>query len=179
MTKHRDVFKTCTVLSTKKQFKDFMTLQYLAKHSLPFEEQFFIKERNMRQLKDHRNCGDAILGVYHPDGYLVAQGIFAQPECASYTNAYPITGGERDVTGLALSLMVHPSYRGQGLIGGVLSRMMTLSAMRGHTMLMAKIAEANSNSLASFKKHDFTPMAQARCPDNGQNYVYVRKPILG
>lgn len=174
----QDRFNTPSLLTLNRQFRDFMTLQYVALHSLAPEQQYFIKRRSMAELKKHRNCCDPILGIYGTDGTLLAQGILGKPGVSPYATGYPISG-DANLIALVQSVSVHPEHVGQGLVAQILAALSVQAAINGQTLLMAKIAAANTPSLKAFERFGFQVMRQAQCPQNGQAYCYLRKPVFG
>ena len=179
MNKYINDFNTISLLTLNRQFKDFLTLQYTALHHLPPEQQFFIKQRNMAELKKHRDCRDSVIGIYGADSTLVAQGILARPGVSPHAQGYPIAPEAKEMTGLIQSISVHPDAQGRGFVGRILDGLAAQAVMNGQTMLMAKIAAANTASLRSFERSGFIPAQQAACPKNGQAYIYVHKPVFG
>lgn len=168
------------ILTSNRQLKAFLTLQYAAKYALSAQTQFYLKERSMMDLKKHRALGHAILGVAQQEGgKLIAQGILSDAATGQFSGDYPIEMSQQEHTGLIQCVSVHPEHQGRGLAMHIMQTLQESAMMRGHTMLVAKIAADNAPSLKAFAKFGMTPICHGRAAQGDQSYIFMHKPVMG
>lgn len=167
------------LLLGKHDIPEFLQLQAKVWHALGADQKHHLKLRSAEDLNTHLENRMPIIGMRKRNadgslGKLVAQALVAYPfhqDAVKNLEGYPIKGNEC-VTAIVQSLAVDPDYKGWGMARVILDTAKDVAAMAGHTRLLAKVADDNGPSRASFLKSGFTAAAAGKDPKLQYNVTF-------
>ncbi len=158
---------------------DFLALQAKVWNALPVYKKHHIKLRTTEDLQDHIAAGMPVIAIRENDGKLVAQGILgslSQKNVIRNIQGYPVREDD-SLTTVVQSLGVDPDRQGHGLSHIFLATAKYLAQFSGHKHLLAKVADDNLGSRASFMKNDFYAASSGKDPILKHQVTYLRCDI--
>lgn len=138
-----------------------------------------LKPRTAEDLAAHLDAGMPILGLF-ADAASTGQLLLSDPGAAHplrNTEGYPLA--LFPAPAIVQSVSVDPGRRGEGFASLLLVCAEIAASLRGRSHLLAKVADDNAHSLASFFRAGFHAAAAGTDPVKSYPVQYLVKPIPG
>ena len=120
--------------------------------------------------------GNAALGVFNQFGMMIGAATIRNKTAPMAAFCAALARGSQDQTTSTHSIfgtvMTHPNYRGNGLMGRMIDQWMDYARENGSVNLHARLRTTNENSLKNFLRKDFKIVAEGPSPEDATRTVY-------
>ncbi|WP_435640050.1 GNAT family N-acetyltransferase [Micavibrio aeruginosavorus] len=125
--------------------------------------------------------GNAALGVFNQFGMMIGAATIRNKTApmAAFCAALETSDQTIGTHSIFGTVMTHPDYRGNGLMGRMIDQWMIHARENGTENLHARLRTTNENSLKNFLRKDFKIVAEGPSPEDATRTVYFVHRTLG
>ena len=125
--------------------------------------------------------GNAALGIFNQFGMMIGAATIRTKTApmAAFCAALATQDQSHSTHSIFGTVMTHPNYRGNGLMGRMIDQWMIYAHETGTVNLHARLRTTNENSLKNFLRKDFAIVAEGPSPEDVTRTVYFVHRTLG